>query len=190
MLTFLVLLKQPSAFTPTETPPSAVTTCATPASTVTISTPTRSDLHRFSVIGIYLSVVLYSISFPTENITTLAGSLRGNADGQGVKSCFNGPASMCINPHDECLYVCDKKNSAIKIVTMLGISFQNLQISNYFFAGKDSTFVGRGLDHPNGIVMNHKENLFYVTNYFSHTIAKITISGLISLFHCVRIQYC
>ena len=44
-----------------------------------------------------------------------------------------------------------------------------------------STFVGsnKGLNYPSGIAINHKENVFYVTNYNGQTISKITSSGIV-----------
>ena len=52
---------------------------------------------------------------------------------------------------------------------------------------------GKTLNRPTGIVINNKENVFFVANYDNHTILKITSSGmsihhssliLIVLTHC------
>ena len=48
------------------------------------------------------------------------------------------------------------------------------------FAGDVTTFVASKstLSKPAGIVMNHKENVFFVANYGSNTINKISSSGM------------
>jgi len=105
----------------------------------------------------------------TETVTTLAGSTAGNQNGSGSNVQFNNPVGICLNPRDECLYVCDHSNHSIRKISM---------------QGEVSTFVGNNnlLKNPQGITMNHKENCFYVANYSAHTILKITSSGNASVF--------
>lgn len=55
------------------------------------------------------------------SITTIAGSVKGDVDGNGLNASFYGPSAISINPHDECLYVCDLGNEAIRKLTLQGI---------------------------------------------------------------------
>ena len=53
-------------------------------------------------------------------VTTLAGSSKGNIDGEGINACFNGPFGICLNPLDECLYTTDRYNNSIRKITVQG----------------------------------------------------------------------
>jgi DNA-binding beta-propeller fold protein YncE len=112
---------------------------------------------------------------------TFAGSAPGLADGKGEKVKFNTPRGICFNPHDECLYVCDKRNNSIRKITLQGTFL--LLFSIYLFykiLGDVSTFV-RGsegqLSWPQEIVMHYKTKTFYVTNEYAHNIVMITSEG-------------
>jgi hypothetical protein len=61
-----------------------------------------------------------TICFCTDKVSTLAGSVAGNIDGNGLNARFQYPCALCVNPHDSCLYIYDTGNSAIKKVTMQG----------------------------------------------------------------------
>ena len=51
--------------------------------------------------------------------------------------------------------------------------------------GQVSTFV-TGLNTPTGIVMNHKEKTFFVADWGSHTIFKISLTGLLKIFPLIK----
>jgi hypothetical protein len=59
----------------------------------------------------------------TDQVTTLAESSKGFQDGIGSNATMNGPLVMCLNPHDNCLYVSDHFNNKIRKVTTNGIDF-------------------------------------------------------------------
>jgi len=111
----------------------------------------------------------FSKPFSVETVTTLAGSTSGNQDGSGSNAQFNGPVALCLNPRDECLYVCDYSNNCIRRTSM---------------QGEVSTFVGSNslLRRPRGIAFHFKKNCFFITNFDAHTIIKITSSGVASVF--------
>jgi hypothetical protein len=58
----------------------------------------------------------------TGQVTTLAGSSKEFKDGIGSDAKLSGPIGMCLNPHDNCLYVSDFSHK-IKKVTMKGIFY-------------------------------------------------------------------
>lgn len=55
-----------------------------------------------------------------DDVSTLAGNLEGFQDGKGELAKFYCPTDVCFNPRDECLYVCDFGNSAIRKITLEG----------------------------------------------------------------------
>jgi hypothetical protein len=54
-------------------------------------------------------------------VATFVGSAIGLKDAKGASASFSHPWGMCLNPHDNFLYVCDHSNKAIRKVTMQGI---------------------------------------------------------------------
>jgi hypothetical protein len=54
-------------------------------------------------------------------VTTLAGSSNGFQDGIGSDAKMNNPYGICLNLHDNCLYVSDFNNNKIRKVTINGI---------------------------------------------------------------------
>ena len=127
------------------------------------------------------------LSQTTEMVTTLAGSSAGLKDGKGTDASFNNPWGICVDPHDQCLYICDTSNDSIRRLTMEGaFMLQNhssplclLKTNLIISSGDVTTFVGKDrVKSPYDIAMNHKDNCFYVVTNSAHTIAKITSSGI------------
>eukprot|EP00026_Physarum_polycephalum_P004697 Phypoly_transcript_04720.p1 GENE.Phypoly_transcript_04720~~Phypoly_transcript_04720.p1 ORF type:complete len:470 (+),score=59.82 Phypoly_transcript_04720:85-1494(+) len=102
-------------------------------------------------------------------VTTFAGLQKGLEDGKGLEAKFSYPRGVCLNPNDNCLYVCDSFNHAIRKVSM---------------KGEVSTFVTNGeeLSHPHGIAMSYQDNSFFVTNTKTNKIVKINSLGIASTF--------
>ena len=97
------------------------------SSTSTHSIPSPS-INRFDIPGVYprssspLLFSSFSYIVNAEVVTTLAGSReQGFKDGKGSKASFKLPHGIFVNPLDACLYVCDRKNNAIRRVSMQGI---------------------------------------------------------------------
>jgi hypothetical protein len=81
-------------------------------------------LFYFIVILFYFYCNVFFLSFAdllTGQVTTLAGSSNGFQDGIGSNAKLNRLIGMCLNPHDNCLYVSDFANHKIRKVTMNGI---------------------------------------------------------------------
>lgn len=84
---------------------------------------------------------------------------------------------ICLNPHDDCLYICDATDHTIKKITKQGIYKSNsikLSCTNRFI-GNVTTFA-KVMD-PRDIVMNYTENTFFVVCQ-SHDVKKISSSGI------------
>jgi hypothetical protein len=56
-----------------------------------------------------------------ENVETFAGFSEGFVNGKGTESQFNTPHGICFNPNDNCFYVCDHGNHAIRKLRLNGI---------------------------------------------------------------------
>jgi hypothetical protein len=81
------------------------------------------DSSRFSKAGLNLPIFSF-LKFKQkiiDMVTTITGSVKGLKDDKGLNASFKYPWGMCLNPHDECLYICDSYNHAIRKLTMQGI---------------------------------------------------------------------
>jgi hypothetical protein len=70
----------------------------------------RFRFHYFLGSFQYINILLFKhkIIVLTDQVT-LAGSSVGFQDGIGSNAKMKYPHGMCLNPHDNCLYVCDTK---------------------------------------------------------------------------------
>ena len=137
-------------------------------------------MHSFFSFSSLLLLTLNT----AEMVTTLAGSdVEGHVDSNGPNSRFNYPLGICMNPRDQCLYVCDPRNYSIRKVTLQGTHISShISISSFNWscdAGIVTTFVATVIKHggPRKIVMDYIHNIFFVTCY-NNTILKITSSGM------------
>jgi hypothetical protein len=88
------------------------------------SFPNKQILLLFYFIVILFYFIFLSFAdMLTGQVATLAGSSEGFLDGMGFDAKLNCPVGMCLNLHDNCLYVSDSANHKIRKVTMNGIDF-------------------------------------------------------------------
>lgn len=115
---------------------------------------------------------------PAGVVTTFAGNgSAGHVDGNGAQAKFNGPFGIACDRQDN-LYIADWGGFCIRKVTPQG------QVSTlagtYGSAGYvDGTGTAALFMGPHGVAVDAYGNLF-VTDYFSHTIRKITPSGVVT----------
>ena len=87
-----------------------------------------SESRSFSVAGLcphpspHASISSHVVA--ADMVTTFAGSTRGWADGRGLQAQFRTPWGICLNPLDECMYVCEYATNRIRRISMEGISAQ------------------------------------------------------------------
>jgi DNA-binding beta-propeller fold protein YncE len=118
-----------------------------------------SLLESIQQCGQVLDTGRFSVA---ESVSTFAGSVKGKVDARGVNAQFNIPYGMCFHPPTQSIFVCDFLNNAIRKMSLQG------DVSTFV----DSSFVE--LKGPMGIALNHKEDAFYIVNYYGHNITRIS----------------
>ena len=82
----------------------------------------NSRYHLFLFVLFHFSSLLLLTLNTAEMVTTFAGSsVMGHVDGNGSNSRFHSPWGVCMNPRDQCLYVCDSDNDSVRRVTLQGM---------------------------------------------------------------------
>ncbi len=112
---------------------------------------------------------------PNGQVTTIAGSTKGFADGIGSLAKFDFPEDVAIDAAGN-LYITDVFNNKIRKISSTG------QVST--IAGSTEGFTdGQGVNAkfsaPVGITIDNAGNL-YITDHVNHKIRKITPNGLVT----------
>ena len=69
----------------------------------------------------------------TGGVSTLAGSQRGFADGNGKAAKFNLPTGICFDENSQSLLVCDYGNNMLRWVQLNGTSLSHPPPSLFIF---------------------------------------------------------
>ena len=101
-------------------------------------------------------------------VSTIAGSTEGFADGAGASAQFNNPVGVAVELSSGNVYVADKDNNRIRKITKTGMVSTLAGSSRAGFAdGASAQF-----NAPNGVAVDSKGNI-YVADLFNHRIRKI-----------------
>jgi len=114
---------------------------------------------------------------PLGNVTTLAGSSQGFANGNGVLAKFNYPTGVCADVLGN-IYVSDRDNHKIRKITPLGV-VSTLAGSTQGYL--DATGAFAKFNTPLGVCVDTAGNV-YVTDRYNDKIRKVTPTGVVSTF--------
>ena len=116
---------------------------------------------------------------PAGVVTTLAGTAgsSGSADGAGSVARFNYPADVSVDGLGT-IYVADSENYTIRKVTPSGV-VTTLAGSAGLYGNSDGTGSAARFNYPFGVAVDSSGNI-YVAAYMSHTIRKVTPTGVVS----------
>lgn len=112
---------------------------------------------------------------PSGDVTTLAGSTKGFADGIGGNAQFYAPEGIAVDV-DGNVYVADKGNHKIRKITPDGIVTTLAGTTKGFMEGAGDV---AQFDTPFKVAVDTRGDV-YVTDFFNNKIRKITQSGEVS----------
>jgi sugar lactone lactonase YvrE len=126
-----------------------------------------------------------AINLTTGQVTTLAGSIVGSANGTGASASFNKPAGICSDGAGA-LYIADCSNNNIRKLTytlpitaasgVVTLFCGNATASGY----TNATGASAAFNAPSGIVINSAKTLLWVTDTGNHVIRQITLPGAVA----------
>lgn len=113
---------------------------------------------------------------PTGEVTTVAGSISGYADGNGTSARFFYPTDAAVDGTGN-IYVADQGNERIRKITPSGV------VSTFAGNGSSGFVNGNGLSasfhSPVSVIADHENNII-VSEYANSCLRKITPNGEVS----------
>jgi sugar lactone lactonase YvrE len=130
----------------------------------------------YTVYGQYLSFTL-----PEDNnlleVTSLAGSIKGYADGLGESAMFDSPSQIAIDA-DGSVIVADKNNHRVRKITRSG---EVSTVAGGAQGNSDGTGINASFNFPTGVAIDAQGNI-YVGDTGNNVIRKIATNGSVKTF--------
>ena len=119
---------------------------------------------------------------PDGQVTTIAGSTYGFANGQGPNARFAFPTGIAVGPDDQNLYVADTYNHRIRKLTRPAVEGGAWEVTT--LAGSTPGFLdGSGtaarFSSPQGLVVN-SDGVVFVADSGTHRVRRITAQGTVT----------
>ncbi|WP_160112161.1 IPT/TIG domain-containing protein [Aquimarina sp. AU58] len=134
-----------------------------------------TGLVTLSVNGTTLTGPEFTYTVTEVNVSTIAGSTQGYADGAGTVAQFNNPTGITVDA-DGNLYVVDIQNHKIRKITTQGVVST---LAGSTQGNTDGTGTMTQFNFPTDIAIDTEGNL-YVADTWNHAIRKITPQGVVS----------
>jgi DNA-binding beta-propeller fold protein YncE len=115
------------------------------------------------------------VSIATGNVTTLAGSVRGYADGVGTQASFRYPYGVSISPDGTFALVADGGNNRIRRVSIATGSVTTLaggSVQGY----ADGVGTQASFDNPSGVSISPDGTFALVADHNNHRIRRVSIA--------------
>ena len=111
---------------------------------------------------------------PAGVVTTLAGTAgtAGSADGTGTAATFNGPQGLAVDPTSGNIYVADRGNDTIRMVTPAGV-VTTLAGTAGTAGSANGTGTAATFNGPQGLAVNSTGNV-YVADTGNDTIRQLS----------------
>lgn len=113
---------------------------------------------------------------PSGDVTTLAGSSSGYADGQGTAAAFYYPQGIVVDGSGN-IYVADRENQRIRVINQSTGTVSTLAGSTQGFA--DGTGAAAQFNDLTGVARDSSGNL-YIADKDNHRIRKVSSSGVVT----------
>jgi hypothetical protein len=114
---------------------------------------------------------------PAGQVSTLAGSSSGFADGTGAAAQFNSPYDVAVDA-DGNVFVADASNHKIRKVTSAGVV---TTLAGSTQGDADGTGAAAQFYYPFGVATD-ADGTVYVADTYNHKVKKVTTGGVVTTF--------
>jgi sugar lactone lactonase YvrE len=114
---------------------------------------------------------------PVGLVATLAGRIRGSADGAGAAASFTGPTGVTVDAAGN-VFVADYGNRTVRMITPAGV-VTTVAGSPGASGSQDGTGAAARFNSPSSVTVDAAGNLF-VAESAGHTIRRITPAGVVT----------